>query len=116
MAISFEDNTGNKMEILDELHRLWSDIYATVGLRQGMSTEAMRFAATLRQATRPNRPLGAEDAAQILAAQSQDGSASAVETTKWIGNVTKAVDRLWEDRTSAACCHCPLPSAGSQTV
>ena len=98
MAISFEDNTGNKMEILDELHRLWSDIYATVGLRQGMSTEAMRFAATLRQATRPNRPLGAEDAAQILAAQSQDGSASAVETTKWIGNVTKAVDRLWEDR------------------
>ncbi len=48
MAIVFEADTGNKSEIIDEVHQLWTNIYRCVGLRLGMSTESLRFAATLR--------------------------------------------------------------------
>ena len=98
MGIAFERATGNEAEVAEELHHLWRDIYATVGLRQGMSTEAMRFAATLRLPARPNRPSGQQDAAQTLRDQSQDRPPVVLETTKWIKSVTEAVDRLWADR------------------
>ena len=66
MAIVFEADTGNKSEIIHEVHQLWADIYGYLGIRLGKSTEALRFAATLRLEHRPNRPLGEEDAGILL--------------------------------------------------
>jgi hypothetical protein len=48
MGIAFEHGSGNKSEIIAELHGIWEGIYSTIGLRQGLSTEALRFAATLK--------------------------------------------------------------------
>jgi len=99
MAIVFESDTGNKSEIIDEVHRLWTDIYGCVGLRLGLSTESLRFAATLRTPHYPpNRPLSEEDAAELLRKQSQDGPDKVIETTNWLKAVTEAVDRLVADR------------------
>ena len=98
MAIVFESDTGNKDEIIEEVHQLWSDIYRCVGMRLWMSTEALRFAATLRLGQRPNRPLGVEEAAELLRDQSKAGPEKVIETTKWLKAVTEEVDKLLADR------------------
>jgi hypothetical protein len=98
MAIVFETDTGNKSEIIDEVHQLWTDIYRCVGSRLEMSSEVFRFAATLRLEDCPNRPLGEEGAALLLRDQSKEGPAKVVETTRWLKAVTEAMDRLTADK------------------
>ena len=99
MAVVFEAETGNKSEIIDEVHQLWTDIYGCVGLRLGLSTESLRFAATLRTPDYPpNRSLSEEDATELLRKQSKDGPDKVIETTKWLKAVTEAVDQLRADR------------------
>ncbi|MBI3953278.1 MAG: DUF262 domain-containing protein [Chloroflexi bacterium] len=98
MAIVFEAENGNKGELINEVHQLWTDIYRCVGLRLGLSTESLRFAATLRDPGYPSRPLSEEDAAELLRDQSKDGPAKVIETTKWLKAVTEAVDQLLADR------------------
>ena len=98
MAMVFEGENGNSSEIIDEIHQLWRQIYECVGLRQGLSTESLRFAATLRNPVRPNRPLAEEAAARLLSNQSKNGPEQVIETTKWLKDVTDAVDRLAADR------------------
>jgi hypothetical protein len=98
MAIVFECNTGNKGELMNEVHQLWTDIYRCVGLRLGLSTESLRFAATLRTPHPHSRPLGEEEAVELLQDQSKDEPAKVIETTRWLKDVTEAVDRLLADR------------------
>ena len=98
MAIVFQAENGNKSELIDEVHQLWTDIYRCVGLRLGLSTESLRFAATLWLPQCPNRPLSEEDAAELLRNRSMDGPAKVIETTRWVKAVTEAVDRLHADR------------------
>ena len=93
MAIVF-DRAANRSEIIDAVHSLWTQIYDRVGLRLGLSTESLRFAATLRSPVCPNRPLGEEDAVMMLYGQSKDGPELVIETTRWLRDVTSAVDRL----------------------
>jgi hypothetical protein len=98
MAIVFESKTGNKDELINEVHQLWTDIYRCVGLRLGLSTESLRFAATLRTSYPHSRPLGEEEAVSLLRDQSKGGPAKVIETTKWLKAVTEAVDQLLADR------------------
>ena len=98
MALVFEADTGNRSEIIHEIHELWTDIYRCVGLRIGLNTESLRFAATLRLPDCPSRPLSEQGAAQLLRSQSTGGLAKVIETTKWLKAVTEAVDRLARDR------------------
>ena len=102
MALVFEAKNGNKNEIIDEVHQLWTDIYRCVGLRLGLSTESLRFAATLRCEYCPSRPLGEEDAAELLREQAAGGLDKVIEVTKWLKTVTEAVDRLRADPTRNA--------------
>ena len=103
MAIVFEAETGSKREIIDEVHQLWTDIYGCVGLRPGLSTESLRFAATLRVPNYPpNRPLNEEAATELLRKQSKDGPDKVIETTKWLKAVTEAVNKLQADRRRRA--------------
>jgi len=97
MALVFESETGNKNEIIDEVHQLWTDIYRCVGLRLGLSTESLCFAATLRTSYPHSRPLGEEEAANLLRDQSKGDPAKVIETTKWLKAVTEAVDQLLAD-------------------
>jgi len=98
MALVFEADTGNKNEIIDEVHQLWTDIYRCVGLRMGLSTESLCFAATLRTSYPHSRPLGEEEAANLLRDQSKGEPAKVIGTTKWLKAVTEAVDQLLADR------------------
>ena len=98
MAIVFESDTGNSPESINEVHQLWAQIYRRVGLRLGLSTESLRFAATLRSPKRLNRPLGEEAAVSLLLSQSKEGPKQVIETTKWLKDVTYAVDELAANR------------------
>lgn len=98
MAIVFDTGGGNRSEILNEVHQLWTDIYACIGLRIGMSAESLQFAATLRLERCPNRPLGQADAAELLRDQSKSGPSAVIETTRWLKAVTEAVNQLHADR------------------
>ena len=101
MAVVFESETGSKKELIRQIHNLWADIYRTVGLRLGISTESLRFAATLRSENRPSKALNSEDAVHTLLDKSQEAS-DAIETSRWLLSVTKAVDQLMADRRRSA--------------
>ena len=98
MAIVFEASTGNEEENISVVHRLWGDIYGIVGLRIGMSTESLRCAATLYNDWEPSKPLGEEQAAGLLHEKASSGPGDVIEVTEWIRSVTRAVDKLHENR------------------
>jgi hypothetical protein len=94
MGKAFELNASNSDEVVKELHGTWKDVYACVGLRQGMSTEALRFAATLRSKSAESRPLGEEDA--MIALRDQAVTAKAIlDGAHWLLDVTKACDAIY---------------------
>lgn len=105
MAIVFEYaeyDVGSKEESINRVHRLWTDIYRRVGLRQGLSAESLRFAATLRSDDRPSSIYNQENATELLRRQSNAGPSDVIETTKWLKSVTEVVDDLMADRRKNA--------------
>lgn len=98
MALVFDSGTGNRSEIIDEVHDLWANIYETIGIRLGFTTESLRFAATLKMDRCPAKPLSEEDAVELLCERSRGGPDKVIETTKWLKRVTEAVDDLVKDR------------------
>jgi hypothetical protein len=101
MGSAFELKNVNQPGIIDQLHMTWRDVYSVIGLRQGLSTEALRFAATLRAGQTPNRPLGEEGSVDAL--RSETTSAKAIhEVADWLLAVTKASDHVVANRRTNA--------------
>lgn len=94
MAVVFQDESGNRQETLDQIQKLWSEIYRIVGLRLGLSTESLRFAATLQAGGCPSSVLSEENAAKRIIEQSNGNSEGVVEATYWIKKVTEVVDSI----------------------
>ena len=104
MAIAFEyaPNAKTKGEIIHELHRLWSDIYSIIGLRQGLGSETLRFAATLINPEITSKVLGDEQALQVISKRCGGKVRKTIDLTNWLLDVAKAVDRLEADSRRAA--------------
>jgi Protein of unknown function (DUF1524) len=104
MVIAFEHapNAKTKGEVIHELHQLWGDIYATIGLRQGLGSETLRFAATLINPEIASKVLGDEQALEVVSKQCDGKVRKTIELTKWLLDVAKAVDSLSADRRRAA--------------
>jgi Protein of unknown function DUF262/Protein of unknown function (DUF1524) len=94
MAIAFEYGSGNREAIIEELHTIWEGVYQTIGLRQGLSTEALRFAATLKSKAQRSKALGEEDAVDSLYRQCGTDPGEAVKTSYWLLEVAKAVEQF----------------------
>jgi hypothetical protein len=93
MGAAFELRNANQQGLIDDLHTAWRDIYSVIGLRQGLNTEALRFAATLRVADSPNRPLSEQDSVSELRSAAQ--SAKQIrEVADWLLRVTRACDAM----------------------
>ena len=101
MAIVFE-HASNKSELIKTVHSLWTQIYDRIGLRLNLSTESLRFAATLRAPERQSRVMGEADAALSLRDLSQEGAEQVIETTRWLKAVTEAVDDVVADHRKDA--------------
>lgn len=97
MAVAFQTSKGNADEHIDELHNIWGTIFETIGLRQGMSAEALKFAATLKSEARPSKPLGDENAVELLVDICGNSAVKSIELSKWILKVAGAVDKFLED-------------------
>lgn len=95
MSIIFEyGDEGSKKETVKELHKLWTEIYTTIGLRQNLNLETVRFAGTLRAPEPLNRPLSEEDAVRVLVEGCEKNPKRVVSCTKWLLSVTQAEDKL----------------------
>ena len=93
MGAAFELKNANQPGLIADLHTTWRDIYSVIGLRQGLSTEALRFAATLHITEIPNRPLGEEDSVEELRSAVQ--SAKQIrELAGWLLRVAHACDTV----------------------
>lgn len=94
MGIAFELPGIDTDGLIKELHIKWRDIYSVIGLRQGLSTEALRFAATLATGSAPSRPLGEEDAVGELKSAALGGAKGVRHVATWMLDVTKACDSV----------------------
>ena len=93
MGTAFELKNVDLEGLVKDLHTVWRDIYRVIGLRQGLSTEALRFAATLHVTETPNRPLGERDAVAEL--RRATGTAKEVRAVAaWLLRVTEACDTV----------------------
>ncbi|WP_119390611.1 DUF262 domain-containing protein [Taklimakanibacter lacteus] len=93
MGAAFDLKKGNTKGLVSELHSTWRSIYSVIGLRQGLSTEALRFAATLLADEPPSRPLGEKDSVALLRSKASDAK-HIREVGDWLLRVTKACDEL----------------------
>ena len=96
MGAAFELKNVNQPGIIAELHNIWRDIYSVIGLRQGLNTEALRFAATLRAKRQQNRPFSEEDSVEQLRGDAVDAK-SIVNVARWLLHVTRACDDVAAD-------------------
>ena len=95
MALVFESTeTGNRGKLIREVHQLWTSIYGIIGLRRGMSAESLRFAATLHNDSALSKPLGEEDAVDLLHSKAMGGPENVIKVTDWLKSVTEAVNTV----------------------
>lgn len=92
MGIAFDLPKVNSESVIKDLHTIWRDVYSVIGLRQGLSTEALRFAATLKAKSAPSRPLSEEDAVDALRTDASGSAANVRKVAAWLLDVTKACD------------------------
>ena len=97
MEVASDAGQGNSSEHIVELHRIWGAFYATVGLREGIDTEALRFAATLRSRYYISKVLNEEDAVDSLMNEVGTSTAKTIEISNWLLKVVNAVNRLQEE-------------------
>ena len=101
MGKAFELQNANGTVLIKDLHSIWRDIYAQIGLKQGLNTEALRFAATLYQSDTPHRPLSERDAVDQLRTNAID-PASIRKVAYWLLKVTRACDKVISNRRQNA--------------
>lgn len=93
MGNAFELKNANATGVIADLHTFWRDIYGVIGLRQGLSTEALRFAATLRMSEAPSRPEGEQDSVDTLRANANNAK-QIRDTAGWLLRVAQACDTV----------------------
>lgn len=93
MGKAFELENANRDRLISDLHTIWRDIYAKIGLRQGLSTEALRFAATLYQSYMPSRSLSERDSVDEFRNKAHDAAAIR-KAARWLLRVADACDRV----------------------
>ena len=106
----FEDNQGNINEHIDELHNIWGQIYATlgplhkvasdIGLRENISSETLRFGATLKASKPPSQPLSEKKSVDRLMNICRN-TPEAIKVSNWLLDVTKAYYKLLNDMKSS---------------
>jgi hypothetical protein len=97
MGKAFELENASRERLIDELHITWRDIYSVIGLRQGMSTEALRFASTLHATDTRNRPLSEEDSVESFGTKASNAK-KIREVSSWLLQVTKACDKVVDNK------------------
>ncbi|MXV76589.1 DUF262 domain-containing protein [Candidatus Poribacteria bacterium] len=97
MEVVSDAGQGNRVEHIEELHQIWGAFYGTVGLREGIDAEALRFAATLRYRYSIKKVLNEEGAVNALMNEVGTSTAKTVEISNWLLKVVNTVNQLQEE-------------------
>jgi hypothetical protein len=96
MGLVFEhrENAGRE-EAVNELHRIWQDIYRVIG-KQRFTTETLRFAATLKapRDVSHRRPLDEQKSVETLLGTAGKRPKQIIDCAKWLQAVVTAEDKL----------------------
>ena len=101
MGIAYEE-APNREEMITELQGVWRRIYEKVGLRQGLSSQALRFAATLRSGDATSRVLSDEDALEVFRVAATGQPNETIAISGFIEQVAGALDDLYSDTQKEA--------------
>ena len=101
MGNAFELTNVDNDQLIADLHIIWRQIYAQIGLHQGLSTEALRFAATLYQSTASYRPLSERHSVDVFRSMAHDAQ-SIRNIARWLLKVTRACDEVISHRRQNA--------------
>ena len=93
MGTVYEIENINTQELINDLHTIWRDIYQVIGLHQGLSTESLRFTATLYSEQSQSRPLSEKDAVETLR-QIARNATSIRRVANFLLEVTKVCDEI----------------------
>jgi Protein of unknown function DUF262/Protein of unknown function (DUF1524) len=96
MGLVFEHGANaGRDEAVRELHRIWQDIYRTIG-KQKFTTETLRFAATLKMPSdvAHRRPLDEQGSLETLVGVAGKKPKKIIDCAKWLQDVVNAEDRL----------------------
>ena len=96
MKVVFTKNQGNRAQNIDDLHQIWGEFYGIVGLHEGIDTEALTFAATLKY---QNRKSVSDENKAVNALMYEVGmdAAKAIKISEWLVKVVRAVSRLYSE-------------------
>ncbi len=104
MSILFENAQEQTAKAaIAELHVLWGNIYQTIGLKRGLSSETLRFCGTLQTVSEPSKLVSEAAAVEELTSATQKVAAKVITTTKRLLETVQAEKRLSDNvRLSAA--------------
>lgn len=102
MGIAYELPSANSKGLIENLRNTWRDIYHVVGLRQGLSTEALRFAATLYTDQSISKVLGEEDSVNTFKEFASEGAAEINKISTWLLDVAEACDEVIKNKRTNA--------------
>lgn len=92
LAFKLEENV-TRDNLIKDLHKIWGNIYQTLGLRRELGAEALRFAATLYLPDQPAKPLGERESVDTLREAATDAK-NIRKVARWLLKVTKACDSV----------------------
>lgn len=100
MGIAFEMFPEDlRKEKVDELHRVWSNIYREIGVVNIPGHEILRFAATLKYSEEVNKLLGATESVEFFRGYClKNGMGSVLELSEWIRVITEKLKWLYTNR------------------
>jgi len=100
MGIAFEktSNQTARDEHINELHKLWGQIYRTIGVTKIQGHEILRFAATYEDQFEPNRIISAEKAIEFFRDACQKDSRQIIKVTNCFLEMTEVLKQLHDNR------------------
>lgn len=85
---------GSRADSLNEMRTIWRKIYRTLGLKESLGNEALRFAGTFLADSRPNRVLSEEDASVVLVRYGGTQLARIIRAAEWLSLVVTLLSSL----------------------
>jgi hypothetical protein len=98
MGIAFEKLKPDVgAEYIKELHKCWTNIYRTIGLRKVPGHEILRFAATLKHPELQNRIVTAENAMEFFRDYCEQNPIAVLEVSQEFLRIAEKLEQLYEN-------------------
>ena len=104
MALVYESDIGTD-ESINKIKSIWTEIYREAGPDKSITTQALRFTATLLSGSLPHRVSSERDSVQTLRSIAEESSntvSEIIEIAEWIRTITRELRRLLNDQTRKA--------------